>query len=56
MSQESIAQLLKSVRESIQRAESSSGPHRDERIVKLVLAHLWSAYDELELIAAQRVA
>ncbi len=50
MSQEAIAQLLESVRESIARAVSMSGAHPDERLLKRVLAYLWSAHDELESI------
>jgi hypothetical protein len=56
MSHETIAQLLKSIRESIARTESSSRQHQDERVVKRVLAHLWSAHDELELMTAQRLS
>lgn len=54
MSQQTIAQLLQTVRESIARAESSTTQPPD-RVLQRVLAHLWSAYDELELLAAQRL-
>jgi hypothetical protein len=50
MSQETIAQLIRAVKESIARAEASKSEPSD-RVMHRVLAHLWSALDELDLLS-----
>jgi hypothetical protein len=53
MSQESVAQLLEAVRESITRTESTPGL-ADHRALRRVLAYLWLAHDELESLSTAR--
>jgi hypothetical protein len=48
MSQDVIKQMLAGIRESIDELQASAGAE-PSRAVKRVLAHLWSAHDELEL-------
>jgi len=55
MNQETIAQLIGAVKESIARAEASKSPPSD-RAMQRVLAHLWSALDELDLLSANHQA
>lgn len=55
MGNDVLAKLMQAVRESIERVQSSA-PQSADRGVARVLAHLWSAYDELELLAHDRFA
>lgn len=43
--------LLRAIRETIERVQAAPKPAHDERAMSRALAHLWSAYDELMLIA-----
>jgi hypothetical protein len=42
------------VRDSIVQVESSVADHGESRALTRVLAHLWSAHDELELLSDRR--
>lgn len=56
MSHEVTASLMQAVRESIERVQSSTAFVPDDRTLTRALAHLWSAYDELELFARDRLS
>jgi hypothetical protein len=43
--------LLSRIRDSIDQAASALPDARDQRAITRVLAHLWSAHDELELLS-----
>jgi hypothetical protein len=53
MGQEMVAKLLRVIRESIARVELSSVGVPDMPVLTRVLAHLWSAHDELEALASR---
>lgn len=55
MSDDVLAKLMRAVRESIERVRASA-PDQQDRGVTRVLAHLWSAHDELELLVRTRSA
>jgi hypothetical protein len=55
MSQSEIAQLLELVRQAIHQAEDST-ENRNGRLFQRVVAYLWLAHDELELVSEQQVA
>jgi hypothetical protein len=55
MSYAMTANLMRAVRESIERVESTTASAPDDRTLSRALAHLWSAYDELELFARERL-
>jgi hypothetical protein len=49
MTQELFATMMATLHESIARVEQSVGAHPDNRALARMLAHLWSAHDELAL-------
>jgi hypothetical protein len=51
---EHVGNLMQAVRDSIVRAESSVADHGESRALTRVLAYLWSAHDELELLSRHR--
>ena len=50
MVEETIAQLRQSIRASIARVEGAVTKRRGERAIQRILALLWTAHDELELL------
>lgn len=48
MSQDVVTRMMKAIRDSIAQVQTSAGDAQDRAITR-ALAHLWSAYDELEL-------
>ncbi len=48
MSQDVVTMMMTAIRESIARVQTSAGAQPDRAMTR-VLAHLWSAHDELEL-------
>lgn len=55
MSHETTAILMRAVRESIERVQSTTTLVPEDRALVRALAHLWSAYDEIELFARDRL-
>lgn len=53
MARQDLLKLMVAVRESIERLSQS--PLAEERTLARALAHLWSAHDELELLANERL-
>lgn len=53
MARQDLLELMVAVRNSIARLTQS--PAADERTLSRALAHLWSAHDELELLANERL-
>ncbi len=56
MGHKMTAELMRAVRESIERVQSSTAIVPEDRTLTRALAHLWSAYDELELFARDRLS
>jgi hypothetical protein len=48
MSQDVVTMMMKLIRESIEQMQTSVGVEPDRALTR-VLAHLWSAHDELDL-------
>ncbi len=48
MSQDVVTMMMTAIRDSIARVQTSAGAEPDRALTR-VLAHLWSAHDELEL-------
>jgi len=48
MSQDVVTMMMKVIRESIAQVQTSAGEAPDRALTR-VIAHLWSAHDELEL-------
>jgi hypothetical protein len=55
MSPREVAQLLRLVQQLIRQAEAST-ENTDDRLFRRVIAYLWLAHDELELVSAQPAA
>jgi hypothetical protein len=53
MARRELLELMAELRASIARLAES--PQPEDRTLTRALAHLWSAYDELELLARERL-
>ncbi len=54
MDDDAIAELMRMVQRSIAAVEESLAQLPDERALTRILAHLWSAHDELAFLAKNR--
>jgi hypothetical protein len=53
MGEQRWAELMRAIRNAITQCEDSEGEEMEQRVLVRVLAHLWSAHDELELLVPE---
>ncbi len=56
MSHQVTATLMRTVRQSIEQIKASAAFEPDDRALTRILAHLWSAYDELDVARRELLA